>query len=151
MPAGIAAKHRSDLNAGLGRADVGIANGNSIHQYHKDPDRIRRIFANPKSSLPHTAEIPIGSITLRTTAYPIWDSTDPSIVLCYMACWSDISAEKAVEEHRRLDMDRKDYLESRVTQIATAMEEMSMTVNEVAHNTVNAADSASNVANDASV
>jgi len=142
-------QHRSDLNAGLRGADVGNADGNAIHQYHKDPERIRRIFGNPKSSLPHTAEIPIGAVTLRTTAYPIWDSTDPSKVLCFMACWSDITAEKAVEEHQRADIERKDYLENRVTQIATAMEEMSMTVNEVARNTVNAADSASHVAADA--
>jgi PAS domain-containing protein len=142
-------QHRTELNAGLRGADVGNANGNAIHQYHKDPERIRRMFGSPKASLPHTAEIPIGAITLRTTAYPIWDSIDPSKVLCFMACWSDVTAERAVVEHQRQDLERKDYLESRVTQIATAMEEMSMTVNEVARNTVNAADSASNVASDA--
>ena len=142
-------QHRSELNSGLCGADVGNADGNAIHQYHKDPERIRRMFGNPKSSLPHTAEIPIGSVTLRTTAFPIWDSVDPSKVLCFMACWSDITAEKAVVEHQRIDLERKDYLENRVTQIATAMEEMSMTVNEVARNTVNAADSASHVAADA--
>jgi methyl-accepting chemotaxis protein len=142
-------QHRSELNSGLRGADVGNANGNTIHQYHKDPERVRRIFGNPKTSFPHSAEIPIGSVTLRTTAYPIWDSVDSSKVLCFMACWSDISAEKAVAEHQRTDLERKEYLENRVTQIATAMEEMSMTVNEVARNTVNAADSASKVASDA--
>ena len=142
-------QHRSELNSGLRGADVGNADGNAIHQYHKDPERVRRMFGNPKSNLPHTAEIPIGAVTLRTTAYPIWDSVDSSKVLCFMACWSDITAEKAVVEHQRMDLERKDYLENRVTQIATAMEEMSMTVNEVAHNTVNAADSASKVAGDA--
>ncbi|KAA0893420.1 methyl-accepting chemotaxis protein [Oryzomonas rubra] len=139
-------RHRSELNAGLGGADAGNAFGNSIHQYHKDPSRIRRLFGNPRTDLPHTAEIPIGSVTLRTTAYPVWDSQDSSKVLCYMACWSDITAEKAVVEHQRREIERKNYLESRVEQIATAMEEMSMTVNEVARNTTNASDSAANVA-----
>ena len=142
-------RHRSDLNAGLRGADVGNVAGKSIHQFHKDPERIRRIFGNPGASLPHKAEIPIGGITLRTTAYPIWHSTDPSKVLCFMACWSDITAEKDLDAHRSEQVTRKEYLENRVTQIATAMEEMSMTVNEVARNTVNASDSAAQVAGNA--
>ena len=142
-------QHRGALNAGLRGADVANAEGKSIHQYHKDPARIRNIFANARAKMPHKAEIPIGDVTLRTTSYPIWDSKDPSKVLCYMACWNDISAEKAVEQHQRDSIDRKEYLENRVTQIATAMEEMSMTVNEVARSTVDAADSASKVLSNA--
>jgi methyl-accepting chemotaxis protein len=142
-------QHRPALNSGLRGADVANASGNSIHQFHKDPARIRRIFSSPRSDLPHTADIPIGSITLRTTAYPIWDHLDPSKVLCYMACWNDVTAEKAVEGLREEQTRRKDYLEDRVQQIATAMEEMSMTVNEVAHNTTNASESASQVASNA--
>ncbi|HIJ97316.1 MAG TPA: methyl-accepting chemotaxis protein [Desulfuromonadales bacterium] len=142
-------EHRSELNSGLRGADVSNAFSNSIHQYHKDPARIRRIFANPRADLPHTAEIPIGSITLRTTAYPIWDSSDSSKLLCYMACWSDITAEKLVKEQQYQQIERKNYLEERIHQIATAMEEMSMTVNEVAGNTSNASDSAAQVAENA--
>ncbi|OGU00380.1 MAG: chemotaxis protein [Geobacteraceae bacterium GWC2_48_7] len=136
-------RHRSQLNSGLRGADVSNAFGNSIHQYHKDPARIRRIFSSPRSDLPHTAEIPIGDVTLRTTAYPIWDSTAPDKVLCFMACWSDVTAEKEVKQHQMDEIERKNYLEIRVEQVATAMEEMSMTVNEVARNTTNASDSAS--------
>jgi hypothetical protein len=142
-------RHREELNRGLRGADVSNAFGNSIHQYHKDPSRVKRIFANPGSDMPHIAEIPIGSMTLRTTAYPIWDSLDPSKPLCYMACWSDITSEKLVEEHQSREIERKNYLETRVHQIATAMEEMSMTVNEVARNTTNASDSAAQVAENA--
>ena len=75
-------RHRTELNSGLRGADVGNAHNNSIHQFHKDPGRVRRIFSNPRTDLPHTAEIPIGSITLKTTAYPIWDSTDSSRAEC---------------------------------------------------------------------
>lgn len=142
-------RHRGELNAGLRGADVANAFANSIHQFHKDPERIRTIFGNPKSNLPHTAEIPIGEVTLRTTAYPVWDSVDPSRPLCFMACWSDVSAEKEVKERQYREIERKNYLESRVEQIATAMEEMSMTVNEVARNTTNASDSAAQVAENA--
>jgi len=140
---------RSELNGGLRGADVANSFNNSIHQYHKDPDRVRRMFSNPRTDLPHTAEIPIGAITLKTTAYPIWDSSDSSKVLCFMACWSDITAEKLVKEQQYQQIERKNYLEERIHQIATAMEEMSMTVNEVAGNTNNASDSASQVSDNA--
>jgi len=142
-------RHRADLNSGLRGADVGAAFNNSIHQYHKDPSRVKRLFSNPRTDLPHTAEIPIGSMTLKTTAYPIWDSSDSNKVLCFMACWSDITAEKIVKEQQYKQIERKNYLEERVHQIATAMEEMSMTVNEVAGNTSNASDSASLVSDNA--
>ncbi|CAH2030057.1 methyl-accepting chemotaxis protein [Trichlorobacter ammonificans] len=142
-------QHRADLNVGLRGADVANAFGNSIHQYHKDPGRIRRIFADPRGAMPHSADIPIGSVTLQTKAYPIWDPSDSSKVLCYMACWSDITAERQIKDQQYKDIERKNYLEERIHQIATAMEEMSMTVNEVAGNTTNAADAASQVAESA--
>ncbi|BDV44591.1 chemotaxis protein [Geotalea uraniireducens] len=141
-------KHRQELNGGLRGADVANAFGQSIHQYHKDPGRVRMILGKP-GELPNRAEIPIGGLTLRTTAYPIWDARERGKLLCYMACWDDISAEKAIEEHSRAEIDRKNYLEERVAQIATAMEEMSMTVTEVARNTSNASDSAIKVAQNA--
>ncbi len=142
-------QHRNELNAGLRGADVANAAGNSIHQFHKDPARIRRIFGDPRGNMPHMAEIPIGGVTLRTTAYPIWDSMDPSKVICFIACWSDVTAEKTMKEHQYQEIERKNYLETRVEQIATAMEEMSMTVNEVARNTTNASDSAAQVSTNA--
>ena len=142
-------QHRSELNAGLRGADVGNAFGQSIHQFHKDPGRIRRIFSNPKTDMPHSADIPVGGVTLQTKAYPIWDSNDSNKVLCFMACWNDITAERKIKEQQYKDIERKNYLEERIHQIATAMEEMSMTVNEVAGNTTNAADSAAQVADSA--
>jgi len=142
-------QHRSALNEGLRGADVANAFENSIHQFHKDPGRIRGIFADPRSKMPHSADIPIGSVTLQTKAYPIWDPIDSSKPLCFMACWSDITAERQFKEQQYKDIERKNYLEERIHQIATAMEEMSMTVNEVAGNTTNAADSAAQVAESA--
>ncbi|WP_298270755.1 methyl-accepting chemotaxis protein [Geobacter sp.] len=138
-------RHRQELNSGLRGADVATAFEQSIHQFHRDPAKVRMILGKP-GELPHRAEIPIGGVTLRTTSYPIWDPAEPGKVRCYMACWDDISAEKSIEERNRADIDRKNYLEERVAQIAAAMEEMSMTVTEVARNTSNASDSAINVA-----
>jgi hypothetical protein len=142
------ARYRGELNSGLRGADVANAFEKPIHQYHKDPGRVRMILGKP-GQMPHRAEIPIGGVTLRTTAHPIWDRKEPGKVRCYMACWDDISAEKAVEDGSRREIERKNYLEERVAQIATAMEEMSMTVTEVARNTSNASDSAVMVAQNA--
>lgn len=142
-------KYRSQLNDGLGgRADVATAMDNSIHQFHANPDRIRRILANT-SSLPHEADIPLGGVTLKTRAYPIWDSKESGKVLCYMACWNDVSAEKAVETQRVKEAAEKTRLEGRVEQIATAMEEMSASVAEVARNASHASGAAVEVSDNA--
>ena len=37
-------QNRSQLNAGLRGADVSNAFNNTIHQFHKDPGRIKRFF-----------------------------------------------------------------------------------------------------------
>lgn len=142
------AQYRAQLNGGLRGADVGNAFGNSIHQYHKDPDRIRRILAQPRQ-LPHHADIPIGDIVFRTSAYPIWDSQEPGKLLCYMACWTDITAERTVEKSNARELERKQYLEERVQQIAAAMEEMSTTVTEVARNSTQASEAAAAVTGNA--
>jgi len=143
-------KHRSELNAGLGgRADVANAMDNSIHQFHKNPDRIRQILGDPKGLLPHEAVIPLGGITFMTRSYPIWDSKDPDKVLCYLACWEDITAEKQVEQQRKDEIASRKHLEDRIQQIATAMEEMSASVTEVAKNVNHASEAAVEVAGNA--
>ncbi len=143
------AKHRMHLNEGLGgRADVANVMDNSIHQFHSNPDRVRRILGNP-GALPHMAEIPLGGVTFMTRAYPVWDSEETGKVLCYMACWNDISAEKAVEFQSVKDAEEREHLERRVQQIATAMEEMSASVTEVARNAGHASAAAVEVSDDA--
>jgi hypothetical protein len=141
--------YRSQLNEGLnGRADVSNAMDNSIHQFHANPDRVRSILADPKA-LPHMAEIPLGGVTLMTRAYAVWDSEEKDKVLCYMACWNDVTAEKAVETQRTDEATEKKYLEDRVQQIATAMEEMSASVTEVAKNANHASSAAVEVSDNA--
>ncbi len=128
------AKYRQGLNLGLRGADVGRAEGNSIHQYHRDPDHIRRILADPHK-LPHHADIPIGETIFRTSTYPIWEAEDPGKVLCYMACWIDVTADRKLAEEKERMQDRQRYLEKHLSQIASAMHEMSATIRAVAENT----------------
>jgi methyl-accepting chemotaxis protein len=130
---------RSNLNAGLRGADVANALGNPIHQFHRDPDRVRNILAG-LGRAPHRTQFAIGDVTFRLNFYPVWASERQDSLLCYMACWSDVTATIEIEKRNEADLERKRYLETRVEQIATAMEEMSTTVNDVAKNTTHASD-----------
>ncbi|MBY0578842.1 MAG: methyl-accepting chemotaxis protein [Burkholderiales bacterium] len=133
--------YHDDLSKATG-TNVDLAFGNSIHQFHKDPERIRKILAGLSSGREgeHSAEIPIGKVTFLVHTYPIWDSIRTNEAICYMACWTDITADKAIQEVERETTRRKDYLEERVAQIAVAMDQMSASVSDVARNTVSASD-----------
>ena len=141
-------KHRGSLNQGLRGADVSSAWGNSIHQFHKNPDRIRQLLAQP-GRLPHHADIPIGDITFRTSTYAIRDSQDSNKVLCYMACWQDITAEKKVEDQAAADLDRRQTLEQKTREIAIALQELRQAVTEVARNTSQASQASISVTRNA--
>ena len=132
-------RYHDDLTRATG-TDVGHAFGNSIHQFHKDPERIRKILANLARAEGgrHDAEIPIGNITFRVHTYPLWHSTRKEEVICYMACWTDITADKAMQHLQQEATQRKNYLEDHVAQIAVAMDQMSISVSEVAKGTVSA-------------
>ena len=97
------------------------------------------------STLVHLPLIPSQALDEGVRIVRIFLNNNSSKLLCFMACWNDITAERRVKEQQYKDIERKNYLEERIHQIATAMEEMSMTVNEVAGNTTNAADSAAQV------
>ncbi|TAN41758.1 MAG: methyl-accepting chemotaxis protein [Nitrospirae bacterium] len=141
-------KYRHQLNTALSGADVANAMGNSIHQFHKNPDRQRRILADLTNKI-HEAEFSIGGIWFRLKFYPIWDRSDSKRPACYLACWTEITAEKEVVAKTAAEIERKRYLEERVHQIATAMEEMSVTVNDVAKNTTEASTASNTVVENA--
>ena len=140
--------HRNELNKGLHGADVSNAFGNPIHQFHRDPERVRSILSTLGQSV-HRTELSIGDRSFRLIFYPIWDFKEQGRILCYMACWTDITAEKEIEARNAADIERKHYLEDRVQQIATAMDEMSATVNDVAKNTSHASESSGTVVENA--
>lgn len=142
------AKHRTALNSDLRGADVANAQGHSIHQFHKNPERIRHILAQP-NRMPHHADIPIGGTVFRTSTYPIWDSQEPDKVLCFMACWTDVTTDKLLAEEQAKVQERQHFLEQHVSEIAAAMHQMSATVVEVAKNTQLAATSTEGVSENA--
>jgi uncharacterized coiled-coil DUF342 family protein len=137
--------YHTQLSAARPGADILHAMGNSIHQFHKDPDRVRRILGGMQSGTDkdHIADIPMtADIYFQTKTYPIWHPEKKGELLAYMACWSDISTEKKLERAQAaLEQERKGTINDRVSAIAAALEEMSATVAEIARSSQIASDS----------
>ncbi|MDA8196258.1 MAG: methyl-accepting chemotaxis protein [Actinomycetota bacterium] len=138
-------KYYTQLSAARPGADILHAMNNSIHQFHKDPDRVRRILSGmgSGSDKDHVADIPMtADIYFQTKTYPIWHPEKKGELLAYMACWSDISVEKQLERAQAaLEAERKGTINDRVSAIAAALEEMSATVAEIARSSQVASDS----------
>lgn len=130
-------QHHDEFNSRLHGGDVGQAMGNTIHQFHSNPQRVRQIlqgFGGGGRSV-HEADIPIGSVTLRTKTYPIWAGGPGSQIACYMACWQDVSADRRLADARDRAEVQARNIEDQVNLIATAVEEMSASIAEVARST----------------
>jgi hypothetical protein len=86
------------LNASLRGADVRNAQGRSIHQFHKDPERIRKIFralqADPSKH--HSTELTLGGITFALDFTPVL--SEEGKVTAFHASWRDVSDSKLAEE-----------------------------------------------------
>ncbi len=86
------------LNPSLRGADVRKALGCSIHQFHKDPERIRSIFralvADPKQE--HSTSLALGGMTFSLTFRPVCNKSGE--VIAFHASWRDISDAKLAEE-----------------------------------------------------
>jgi methyl-accepting chemotaxis protein len=86
------------LGASLGGADVRHALGHSIHQYHKDPDRIRDIFrklmADPSGH--HHTELTLGGATFALDFTPVRNLQGK--VIAFHASWRNISDAKLAEQ-----------------------------------------------------
>jgi methyl-accepting chemotaxis protein len=135
------AQYRAKLSESLRGADVEQAFGNSIHQFHRDPERVRQILAGMAAhrESEHVAGIPLGEVHFLTRTYPIWGSKGE--LECYMACWADASAEVRLEvERKAAERERSSFVADKVGSIAAAIEEMSTSVAEVARSTRNASD-----------
>ena len=89
--------HRQ-LNPLLHGADVRKAMGQSIHQFHRDPERIRDIFrtltADPTRE--HTTELVLGGVTFALNFTPVCDRTGK--VIAFHASWRNISDAKLAEQ-----------------------------------------------------
>jgi hypothetical protein len=85
------------LNPLLRGADVRKAFGCSIHQFHKDPERIRNIFrtlaADPAAE--HSTELNLGGVTFALNFTPVCSRAGR--VIAFHASWRNISDGKLAE------------------------------------------------------
>jgi len=128
---------RDQLNATMSRgADVANAHLHSIHQFHRDPERIRRILAELASRriASHEAPIRIGPTTLKTKTFALWSDEDSVQPRCFMASFQDVTAEvraNALEGHEQ----RRLMLEGRVNELSRDLNDMSTATEMVARET----------------
>ena len=83
--------NHSRLNPMLRGADVRTALGRSIHQFHKDPERIRNIFRAlvSGSTTEYNTELVLGGVTFFLSFTPVYDSKGKA--LAFHASWRNIS------------------------------------------------------------
>ena len=83
--------HYNRLNPTLRGADVRAAMGRSIHQFHRDPERIRNVFRAMLSGKvqEHKTELALGGITFALSFTPV--RTADGGVVAFHASWRNIS------------------------------------------------------------
>ncbi len=86
------------LNPSLRGADVRHALGHSIHQFHKDPERIRDLFRKMMSdpSAHHGTELTLGGVTFGLDFTPVRDLDGK--LIAFHASWRNISDTKLAEQ-----------------------------------------------------
>ncbi len=72
--------------------------GQCIDIFHKDPQRVRRILADP-SRLPHSARFTIGDETIAQTVYPLRDRMGR--IVGYVSIWRLATKELEAERYQR--------------------------------------------------
>jgi methyl-accepting chemotaxis protein len=95
--------------------------GASIHTFHKHPEQIRHILHSLKpGDTRHNADIPIGSHLLRSVSHTLTNRKGE--VVGIVATWKDVTDQVRYQN----------LIQQEITQVATAMEEMTATVREIA-------------------
>jgi methyl-accepting chemotaxis protein len=91
-------RFHNTLNSALRGADVRNALHRSIHQFHKDPERIRAILRRlADGSLErHVQEMRLGKVTFALTFVAVRDPSGQ--VIAFHASWRDISASIEARE-----------------------------------------------------
>ncbi len=86
------------LNPSLRGADVRTAMGRSIHQFHKDPERIRSIFRSlaADTAKEHNTELALGGVTFTLGFTPVCNPQGK--VIAFHASWRNVSDAKLAEQ-----------------------------------------------------
>jgi len=98
----VMAHYHGQLASQLRGADVRSALGHSIHQFHKDPERIRNILRDLAKApgKEHLTELTLGEITFQLAFSAVRDKA--GTVLFFHASWRDKSATVRAEQITKL-------------------------------------------------
>ena len=124
------------LNPLLRGADVRNASGNSIHQFHKDPERIRNIFRALAAGTikEHCTELTLGGVTFSLNFTPVTSAAGK--IVAFHASWRNISdaklAEQVIVSMGRGAQQNADALTNMAGETGSAMKEVGGTLNGLA-------------------
>ena len=93
------AMHRTALNALLPPgSDVTQAEGRSIHQFHKDPERIRRLFRRmiDDPAMVHASTMKLGDVVFQLSFSSVTDVDGR--VMAFHASWREVSARYLADQ-----------------------------------------------------
>jgi hypothetical protein len=126
-------ERRQDLKRELG-IDADRMIGSSMHAFYKDPERGRQIIARLRAGEPHVeTEISLGRHTFPSVSHALTSREGKMVGV--VTAWS------AIPDHPIEPVERARVGE--ISQLAAAMEEMTVTTEEVARNTRQASDMSS--------
>lgn len=124
------------LNPSLRGADVRTAMGRSIHQFHKDPERIRSIFRSlvADTTKEHNTELALGGVTFTLGFTPVCNPQGK--VIAFHASWRNISdarlAEQVITSISKDASENADSLMAVATETDQAMKAVGGTLNGLA-------------------
>ncbi|MFF5289447.1 methyl-accepting chemotaxis protein [Paractinoplanes globisporus] len=112
--------------------------GGSIHRFHRDPGRIERIL-HSSAFVPHDTQFTFGSVTLEAHINRMLGPGGS--VAGYVVAWEDVTEKVAAAERARTVIGRlgetvelTKEVSTALQSVASAMDEMSTTVTEIARN-----------------
>lgn len=125
--------HHGRLNPMLRGADVRTALGHSIHQFHKDPERIRNIFRRlaAGTETEHKTELTLGGVTFALNFTAVRGSKGD--VVAFHASWRDVSdaklAERIISSMGQSGTEHVNALTETAKVTSVAMKEVGETLN----------------------
>jgi DNA-binding ferritin-like protein len=113
-----------EIRKAFSHFDINKTIGFSIHQFHKNPDRIRNVLANLREGQMHRGEINIGEIIFTLNVGPIFVNGKK---VGHYAEWGDVTQVRASEK-------RRGEIETAVREIA---QRVNLASNEIASGNAN--------------
>jgi len=126
-------QHHSGLNSMLRGADVRQAFNHSIHQFHKDPERIRvilRDLASGKVAM-HETDMTVGPVTFNLRFAPVRDEAGK--VIAFHASWTDITGIKRAQDLIPILNGAIGAMEGSAHLVARAIDNVNDAVEKVSH------------------